>query len=63
MLLPSDTCRKPIMSITALLLLFVTYLLTLPSSYKNTALQMVPENKMSVFFKTAPISLLIFSNL
>jgi hypothetical protein len=29
-LLPSNTCTKPIMSITAGLLPFVTYLLTLP---------------------------------
>jgi hypothetical protein len=32
-LLPSDTHRKPITSITAALLLFLTYLLTLPRTY------------------------------
>jgi hypothetical protein len=35
MLLSSDTHRKPITSITAVLLQFVTYLLTLPRIFEN----------------------------
>jgi hypothetical protein len=42
-LLPSDTHRKPITSITAVLLPFVTYLLTLPLMY--TILIGSPERK------------------
>jgi hypothetical protein len=38
MLLPSDTQRKPITSITAVLLPFVTYLLTFPRIIKDAFL-------------------------
>jgi hypothetical protein len=37
MLLPSDTHRKPIMSITAVLIPFLTYLLTFQYTFGHTA--------------------------
>jgi hypothetical protein len=46
-LLPSDTHRKPIMSITAVLLPFVTYLPTLPHTITLTKWMFIHSNNMA----------------
>jgi hypothetical protein len=47
-LLPSDTCRKPITAITAVLLPFVGYLLTLPHIYINNVILVCEFTMLSV---------------